>query len=538
MYKRFLKKHVINATVGFSMSKTSTIAQTTEGANIDQWKAKERSINAAAYSWFTYSEASGSLMSGFLRAIYNYNDRYVLTTTFRADGSSRFAGKNKWGYFPSAAFAWRINKEPWFHIPVISMAKLRLGWGQVGNQWIASYATIYNYGTAYYSDHGNAQSQKALTTITSNLPNADLKWETTEQTNIGLDYGMFKGRFTLSVDAYYKFTKDLLQTKTLAPSAGLNNPWVNMGSIENKGLEFTLNTVPLKTKDFEWSVGGNISFNRNRIVSINPEGLENDWIYIAPGDRRFVSFFNGDNIGNGNVMRTFLNIFIEGQPMCLFYGIPTDGLVQDGEMGIPYSETDTSYRGPGAINYIDVNGDGIISEDDRVIIGDPNPDFTYGFNTSFRFRRLTLSANFIGSYGNDIYNVNKMMDTNTSYVISNLNRNVVTQQWTPENTETWYPALGALNGTDVKWASDRYVEDGSYLRLSNVSLSYDVPITRKDFFIKGLSLTASGGNLWIWTKYSSWDPDVNSYGSIKRRGADMGSYPGARSFKFDLKLTF
>ena len=537
-YKRFLKKHVINATMGFSMSQTGTIVQTTEGANIDQWKAKERSINAAAYSWYTYTEASSSLMSGFLRAIYNYDDRYVLTTTFRADGSSRFAGKNKWGYFPSAAFAWRINKEPWFHVPVISMAKLRLGWGQVGNQWISSYATIYNYGTTYYSDHGNTQSQKALVTTTSNLPNADLKWETTEQTNIGLDYAMFKGRLTVSADAYYKYTKDLLQTKTLAPSAGLDNPWVNMGAIENKGFEFTMSAVPVESKDFEWSLGGNISFNRNRIVSINPDGIENDWIYLAPGDRRYVAYFAGDNIGTGNVMRTYLNIFIEGQPMCLFYGIPTNGLVQEGEMGVPYSESDTSYRGPGAVDYVDVNGDGIIDEEDRVIIGDPNPDFTYGFNTSLRYRRFTLSANFIGSYGNDIYNVNKMMDTNTSTVIQNLNRNVVTQQWTPENPDTWYPALGALNGSDVKWASDRYVEDGSYLRLNNVSLSYDVPINRKDFFIRGVNLTVSGGNLWVWTKYSSWDPDVNSYGSIKRRGADMGSYPGARSFKFDVKLTF
>ena len=237
-------------------------------------------------------------------------------------------------------------------------------------------------------------------------------------------------------------------------------------------------------------------------------------------------------------MRTFLNIFVEGQPMSLFYGVPTDGLVQEGEMGVPFSESSTAYRGPGSINYIDVNKDGYITELDRIIIGDPNPKFTYGFNTSLRYRSLVLSANFIGSYGNDLYNVNKMMDTNTTQTYSNVTRETFTEQWTTENTDTWYPCLGGLNGDDVKWASDRYVEDGSYLRLSDLSLSYDIPIKKKKSFIRGINITATGSNLWIWTNYSGWDPDVNSYGGIRRKGADMGSYPGARSFKFDLKFTF
>ncbi len=537
-YKRFAKKHVINATLGTSLYHGQSLVQTTEGANIEQWKAKERSLNAAAYGWFTYSEASDSRMSFFARSIYNYNERYVLTTTIRADGSSRFAGKNKWGYFPSAAFAWRINQEPWFHVPFISMAKLRLGWGQVGNQNISSYATIYNYGTSYYPDHGNAAAQKTLITTTSNLPNPNLKWETTEQTNLGLDLGLFQGRFTLSADAYYKLTKDLLQQKTLAASAGVDKPWVNMGSIENKGLEFTMDSVPVKVGDFEWTLGGNISFNKNRIVSISPDQIENDWIYLTPDDHQFVSYFAGDQIGTGNVMRTFLNIFVEGQPMSLFYGVPTTGLVQEGEEGVPYSESSTAYRGPGSVNYIDVNKDGYITDLDRTIIGDPNPKFTYGFNTSFRYKNIMLTANFIGCYGNDLYNVNKMMDTNTTQTWSNVTRETFSEQWTPENPDTWYPCLGGLNGDDVKWASDRYVEDGSYLRLSNLSISYDIPIKNKNLFIRGINLTATGGNLWIWTKYSGWDPDVNSYGGIRRKGADMGSYPGARCFMFDVKFTF
>lgn len=534
--KRFNRKNAISGSAGVSMSRSGTNTQITEGANIEQWKALDKSINSAAYAFQTYREESFSLLSFFARGVYNHADRYVLTTTFRADGSSRFASKNKWGYFPSFAGAWRINQEPWFKVPVISTAKLRLGWGQVGNQQINSYATIYNFNTLYYPDHANTQSQVSVGVNTHNLPNADLKWETTDQTNVGFDFAMFKGRLSLTVDAYYKLTRDLLQTKTLAPSAGLQNPFVNMGSIENKGLEFTLNTTPVVTGDFEWSLSGNISFNRNRIVSINPDGLEKDYMYITPNDRRFVSFFNGDDIGNGSVLKSFLNIFVEGMPMGLFYGLPTKGLVQEGCTGIPYSASDTSYRGPGSIDYIDVDGDGYITDNDRVIIGDPNPKFTYGFNTSFRYKNLSLTAQFVGSYGNDIYNVNLLLDTNTTAPFQNMRREVTACQWTPENPTSWYPALGALNAADVKWVTDRYVEDGSYLRLSNLTLAYDIPIRKS--FIRNINVSATGSNLVFWTRYSGWDPDVNSYGTVKKRGADMGSYPGARTIKFDIKFTF
>lgn len=534
--KRFNKKNAISGTVGMTMSRSNTVTQTTEGSNIDEWKALDKSINGAAYAFQTYTESSFSLMSFLLRGIYNYADRYVLTATVRADGSSRFAGKNKWGYFPSFAAAWRINQEPWFHVPVISTAKLRLGWGLVGNQAIASYATIYNYNTVYYPDHSNSNSSLAVGTVTSNLPNADLKWETTDQTNVGVDFAMFKGRLSLTLDLYYKLTRDLLQTKTLAPSAGMTNPYVNMGSIENKGLEITLDATPVATKDVEWSIGGNISFNRNKIVSINPNALERDWIYVKPGDRRFVSYFPGDDIGNGSVLKSFLNVFVEGMPMAMFYGMPTDGLVKPGETGLPYSESDTKYHGPGSVNYIDTNGDGYITEKDRVIIGDPNPDFTYGFKTAFRYRNFTFSATFVGSYGNDIYNVNKLLDTNTTSPMQNMRRDVLTKQWSEDNTDSWYPQIGALNAEDVKWASDRYVEDGSYLRLADLTLGYNIPIRKS--FIKNISVSATGSNLVFWTRYSGWDPDVNSYGTVKKRGADMGSYPGARTYKIDLKFTF
>ena len=155
---------------------------------------------------------------------------------------------------------------------------------------------------------------------------------------------------------------------------------------------------------------------------------------------------------------------------------------------------------------------------------------------SFRYKRFLISAQFVGSYGNDIYNVNKLLDTNTTGAFQNLRTDVVTRQWTEDNQDTWYPALGALNAADVKWVSDRYVEDGSYLRLANLTLSYDIPV--KKGFLKNINVSATGSNLVFWTRYSGWDPDVNSYGSVKKKGADMGSYPGARTYKFDIKFTF
>lgn len=535
--RKFQAKHNLSATLGMSLSMDNFKEQVTEGINIDQWKAKDQALNSAPYSWFTYGESYSSMMSFFARAIYNYRERYVLTATWRLDGSSRFAKQNKWANFPSFAAAWRINQEPWFNVPVISMAKLRVGWGQVGKQAANPYYTITNYTTGYYPNH-ESDSQKVTTVLTSNFPNLDLKWETTEQTNIGLDFGLWQGRVSFTVDAYYKLTKDLLQQKTIAGSSGLSNPYVNMGSIENKGIEISADLVPLKIGDFEWTLSGNISFNRNKILSINPDGTSSGEIYLSRDNRQLVEYFDGDIIGVGDVLKSTLNIFVQGLPVSQFYGLLADGLVPEGETGVPYGDGSV-YRGPGSVNYVDLNGDNQINDQDRTIIGDPNPDFTYGFKTAFSFKNLNVSASFIGSHGNDIYNINKMMDTNTSNVNKNVQRSVVTQAWTPENTDTWYPALGAMSGSDVKLPSSRYVEDGSYLRISNISVSYFIPFKKKNhFYLRNMSVGASVGNPWFWTKYSGWDPNVNSYGSIKKKGADMGSYPGARTFKFDLKFTF
>jgi TonB-linked SusC/RagA family outer membrane protein len=533
---RKIGDHRINATAGVTLSSSGGSTETVEGWNIAQYKAKIDGINAAPNTSFRYTETDSHLASGLVRLIYSYHDRYVLTSTYRLDGSSKFQGKNKWASFPSFAFAWRVNQERWFRVPVISMLKLRAGWGRVGNQAITSYQTQSTYEFSNYPSHeaGN-DAHFSVSMFPTNVANPKLKWETTEQTNLGLDFGMWDGRFTLTADLYYKNTFDLLQNKIIPGSSGYTNMWMNMGSITNKGIELTIDATPLKFGGFEWQIGGNITFNKNRINQIG-EGSEGDYIFLSPGVREYRNFFYGNKIGYGSYCNAPLNIFIEGEPMSIFYGYKSAGIVQEGEEGVPVSQGG-AVREPGAVQYLDLDGNGYLDDYDRTIIGDPNPKFTYGFNTAFTFRGFTLSANFVGSYGNDIYNVNEVMNTDIATLGVNISRDAYYKAWTPENMSQRYPALGKLEGFDLKVMSDRFVEDGSYLRLANVSFSYDF-VFKKNNVIKGLNLGVTGSNLYIWTKYSGFDPDVNSYGSAWRKGADMGSYPGARSVSFNVRLTF
>lgn len=535
--KKFGGKHTVTGMLGMSVSQSEVTIQTVEGWNITQLKAQLDAINSAPNTRFTYAESRSSLMSYFVRGIYNYRDRYTVTATYRFDGSSKFQKANKWSSFPSFAAAWRINQEPWFKVPVVSMAKLRLGWGQVGNQAITNYRTLSNYSNTTYPDHSaDNEAQMSVGVYPSNIANPNLRWETSEQYNAGLDFGMWKGRLTFTVDVYDKTTKDLLQSKTIAGSSGFSSLWVNMGSIGNRGLEFSVDAVPVKSRGFEWSIGGNISFNRNRVIKIADDNSEGDYIYMsADSEAEFRNYFLGSSIGTGSIMHGPLNIFIEGEPMGLFYGMKTDGLVQEGETGVPLSEGAEPTL-PGAVKYVDVDGDFVITSRDRVIIGNPNPDFTFGFNTSLSWKKFTLSAAFAGSWGNDIYNVNLMRDSDVSNYNTNVLKDAFYKAWTPENPNTKYPALNRYSSADTYWACDRFVEDGSYIRLSNLSLSYKIDFKKKA--VKQISLGLSASNLWFWTRYSGWDPDVNSYGTVWRMGADMGSYPGARTMRFDLRFLF
>lgn len=534
--KKFRSGHRLSGTIGITASERNSRSQNVEGWGITQHVPQAGSINSAPNTLFRYSESRSSLLSALIRAVYNYKDRYVLTATYRLDGSSRFQGANKWAAFPSFAFAWRLNQEPWFNVPVVSMAKFRIGWGRVGSQAVSNYQTLSNYANGFYADNtpGN-DAEKVVTLHPSNLANPGLKWETSEQLNGGIDLGLWKGRFSLSVDAYRKVTFDLLQSKKIPLSSGFASIWVNEGTIENKGLEFTLDITPVKTKNFEWGINGNISFNRNKIIAIGTDAEKRD-IYLTPDHHEEVEFFYGDKLGS-SAPNYPGNIFIVGQPMGLFYGLKTDGIVQEGQTGVQLGEAGVP-RTEGWINFVDLNGNGYIDDDDRTIIGNPNPDFTYGFSTSFSYKRWTLSASFSGSYGNDVINVSNLLDKFPLYSTRNIFRDGYFDAWSPENPDGNYPGLKCTNLNDMYIPMDRTIEDASYLRISKVTLSYVVPMPKKSF-VKGLTVSASAGNPYVWTKYSGWDPEVNSFGSnVKKMGVDIGSYPSARTFSFDLKFRF
>lgn len=531
MLNKKFGRHSLSGTIGMSMSSVQDHSDVVEGWGIEQYFSKENSINSAPEANMTYSESRSALMSFFARAIYNYDERYILTATYRIDGSSRFRGNNKWAMFPSFAFAWRINQEPWFNVDVISAAKLRLGWGQVGNQAIPNYRTMTMFTNSTVGDHSTPAGY-GVSLYPSSISNPDLKWETTESWNAGLDIGLWKGRLALSVDVYDKMTKDLLQQRTLSQTSGFEVIWMNSGAIRNRGLELTLDTTPVKTKDFEWNLSGNISFNRNQIVSMG-DGSSKGKIWLPDGTQIETAYFYGSEMSS--TAATIANIFMEGYPVGLFYAYKTDGIVQVGETGPGLSQG--AVKEPGSYKYVDMDGDKYITSNDRTIVGDPNPDFTYGFDTSFHYKRLSLGLNFVGSYGNDIFNLNNLLSLNTTTYSTNVSRKALQNAWTPENANTKYAAVGMIKAADADYYKDIYVEDGSYLRLANVSLSYAIPFKKKA--IKSINLGVSAGNVFVFTKYSGYDPDVNVFGSnLMRMGVDFNSYPSARSYTFDVKFTF
>ena len=541
MFDKKIRKHNISGTLGVTLNSRNTMNQSLLAYNMSQYDLKESGINSGQGTAFQYAESRINMLSYFLRAIYNYDDRYVITATYRVDGSCKFQGKNVYSAFPSFAGAWRLSEEPWFNVPVISMAKLRVGWGQVGNSAVSSYRTLSMYSTDRIgASDPNSESGYVVGIYPSNMANPTLKWETTDQWNVGLDLSLWKGRLSLTADAYYKYTFDLLNQKYIPQTSGFNRIWVNQGAISNKGLEFSIEAVPVKTDAWEFSVNGNISLNRNRIEDIGTDSAGKE-IYMTPTKDGLTParYYFGSYLGSGNYGLEPGNIFIEGQPVGLIYGYKTDGIIQEGESAPAFEHgNQTTYNnGPGGVRLADPDGDGTVYSTERTILGDPNPDFTYGFGASLSWKGLTASVNFYGTYGNEIINQNNMLFYDTSRGTANVLRKAYVDAWRPDNTDTVMPRIRPGSAFS-NYLFDYYVEDGSFLRLSNVSLSYLIRFKRGST-VKNMSIGASVGNAYVWTKYSGYDPEVNSYGyDMTRMGIDSGSFPRARTYSFDLKFTF
>lgn len=523
-YDYVIKKlHHISGTLGITYDKRKVSRTGMLGEN---FSIQTLGIYGISYAGTTYTNTSlytnEATASSLLRLNYSFTDRYLLTLTGRIDGSSKFQKDNRYSFFPSVAIAWRINNENWLKdVKWLSNTKLRLGWGQTGNQSISPFATQITYGSVYYS---SATGSNIIGLAPSQIANPDLKWETTDQTNVGLDLGFFDNRITVSFDWYNKKTKDILQSMNAPSSTGFGSLYVNRGTIRNTGEEFSINAVPIITKDLTWSIGCNISFNKNKILDLGlPEAKYGTETYQA---------YYGSNLSYYGYTAFPVNIFIAGKPIGLFWGYKTKGIFQSDEEanGLKYNG---AKLGAGDIAYVDMNGDNVITTDDRTIIGNPNPDFTFGFNTSLKYKYFTIAAQFYGSYGNDIVNANLLENTST-YLENNILKDAYYNAWRSDKPSNLYPKLG----TPLKEMTDRYIKNGSFVRLSSLSVTYDVPIKIKKV-ISGIQLSVIGRNLFTITNYDGYNPDVNSFSNDPTRiGIDYGSFPILRSYSLGVNIIF
>lgn len=441
-----------------------------------------------------------AIMSLFGRASYNFDGKYLVTANVRGDGSSKLHPDYRWGTFPSFSAAWRLSSESFLaDVSWINDLKIRGGWGQTGNQsGLNDYSFLQMYNVNRVAWFVTGQENALPTTNQANLRTRDLRWETTTQTNVGLDFTGFNNRLTVNMDYYNKKTTDMLMYATVPTGAAqVGSIMRNEGVMWNKGFEVNVSSKNL-VRDFKWSTDFNISFNRNKLTN-----LELQRIYSTARTADFVDDF---------VVRNE-----PGRSLGGFFGYISDGV--DPETG--------------ELRYRDINGDGRVSSSDRTYIGDPNPDFTFGLTNNLNYKGFNLSVFLQGSYGNDIFNASRI---ETEGMYDGKNQSVrVLDRWRIPGQQTTIPKAGF----DLK-NSSYFVEDGSYLRVKNVSLSYDVKSARLDKLgIRRLQPFISVSNLLTFTKYSGFDPEVNQWGNSGAvQGIDWGTYPQSRSFVAGLNLEF
>lgn len=466
------------------------LIQTLNAANRISWDG----TGSGASEW--------AIMSYFARAMYNYDSKYLVTVNIRADGSSKLHPDSRWGYFPSVSAAWRVSSEPFFADMKdwINDLKIRGGWGQTGNQsGIGDYAYLQRYNInrlPWFEEQYN----KAVPTITpANLRTKDLTWETTTQTNIGLDVSLIKSRLSLTLDYYHKKTTDMLMYITLPEGTNaITSMARNEGEMTNRGFEVSINSKNLTDKKLIWDTDFNISFNKNRL-----DKLATQKIYTAA---RTADFIGEDVVRNE-----------PGRSLGGFYGYISDGVNPE----------------TGELIYRDLNNDGKTSTSDRTYIGDPNPKFTYGMTNNFSYKNFNLSVFIQGTYGNDIFNASRI-ETESMYDGKNQTTRVL-DRWQIPGQITDIPKANFI----VK-NSTFFIEDGSYLRVKNVSLSYNFSTGKlKRAGINKLQPYFSASNLLTLTKYTGMDPEVNQWGNNGAiQGIDWGTYPHSRSFVVGLNLEF
>lgn len=483
--------------------------------------------------------ATGNTLASFYgRVNYGFKSKYLFTATFRADGSSKFSRDHKWGYFPSGAFAWNMHEENFLkNVNAVSNAKFRISYGITGNNRIEDFAFLPMLNMLVANSYSFNNQAPTRGVISTSMGNTDLKWESTAQTDIGLDLGLLKDKIQLTVDLYSKTTKDLLLYANFPATTGYLQAYKNIGSVRNRGMEFSLTTNNINKKDFSWSSNFNISFNSNKVLE------------LANGDKNLfstVSFFSSYNGSPLYLARV-------GQPVGQFYGYVFDGIYQLDQFESPApgnyilkkefpSNASAAERGsiqPGDIRYKDLNGDGVINANDMTVIGRALPIHTGGFNNNFTYKNFDLNVFFQWSYGNQIFNANRLIFDGNGPKGLDLNQFAsYNNRWTPENPSNTIYRTGGQGPQGIY--SSRTLEDGSFLRLKTVSLAYSLPKRiLKAAFLNELKLNVAAQNLITWTNYSGMDPEVSVRNNVPTTpGFDYSAYPMARTIVFGINATF
>lgn len=560
---RFGQKHDLTALIGYEAQESNYENLSAARSRFFTNNIQELPIGDASTATNSSGRGSNSILSYFSRVNYSFGDRYLLTATLRRDASSRFGENFRWGTFPSFSAAWKITNEPFFQRikpAAIDNLKLRAGYGQVGNQGWEN----FGYGVAL----NNVRTVWGTGVIPANIANPDLRWETSKATNIGLDINLFKYRVEVIADAYLKRTNDLLLRLPLPSYAGttgagaISAPLVNLGDLENKGFELTINTVNMDKGDFKWRTSLIYSLNRNRVVSlVNKDAL----------------------IASGVVSQTRV-----GQPIGIMYGYQVDGMFnqlsdfyqKDAQGNILKNESGQPLKValPKEVNgqispdrvwlgdyrFKDLNNDGVIDEKDRTIIGNPQPKFQYGFTNNFSYKGFDLSIFLQGVYGNQIYNTLRtefenpsslqgLLKTVTNYAKLTVinpaltvdpadgvtrNPDQIPSNVIVSNPGTLIPRMTTSNGLNANYrASDRFVEDGSYMRIKNISLGYNLPKgLLSKMHMNAIRAYVNVQNLYTFTKYSGYDPEVGGNSALEF-GVESGRYPTPRIFTFGLNAS-
>ncbi|MEJ7769685.1 MAG: SusC/RagA family TonB-linked outer membrane protein, partial [Chitinophagaceae bacterium] len=515
-YNKAIGKHNIAALAGYTVQEDISDENSLSSNNFPNNLVPTLSAVSGIITTGTATRAEWSIVSELARINYNFDGKYFITASIRRDGSSRFGANNKYGVFPSAAIAWRISDEPFMqNIPLVDLLKFRASFGRTGNNNIGNYASLSTINYIKYTTGGVAIGGFAPGVI----PNPNLTWETQEQFNAGIDVGLFKGRINLTADYFISRNKDLLLNVNIPTASGFSTALQNIGEVKNNGYELVLSTVNLNGK-LQWSTDINFSAYKNEVVRLGP---------------------SGDDIISGN------NITRIGQPIGMFYGFTVDGIFKNSAelaAGPIYNKGLADETRVGDIRFKDVSGpagkpDGKIDNSDISIMGSPYPDFYFGVTNRLSYENLSLSFNLAASYGSEIYS-NAMV---IYRLIRSRSRTLTTEKnyWKsetdPGDGKTVRPHDNPRGG--LRLPSTRYMDNGSYLRINNITLSYLLP----DSFSKAISLGSlrvyvSANNAYTFTKNRSFNPDVSNSGNSLNPGIDANNYPLPRSLIFGLNVGF